>query len=146
MSSINATFSAHHEHCDSLFAAAEEAANRGDWPACETRTRDFAKALEAHLDTEEQSLFPAFEEATGMLAGPTVVMRSEHQQMRALTKALTQAAVAGESDAFFGTSETLLVFMEQHNRKEEGILYPLCDQSIASAQRLAGELAAALRT
>ena len=45
--------------------------------------RDSFQALVLqHFCAEEQVLFPAFEEQTGMLTGPTQVMRSEHMQLR----------------------------------------------------------------
>ena len=35
-----------------------------------------------HFEMEEAVLFPAFEEATGMTQGPTMVMHAEHVQMK----------------------------------------------------------------
>ena len=85
-------------------------------------------------------LFPAFEAATGMSGGPTAVMRGEHAQMRALVEAIQAAVSARDADEFFGSCETLVIFMEQHNRKEEGILYPMCDDRIPQAQAMADQL------
>lgn len=86
-------------------------------------------------------LFPAFENATGMTQGPTQVMRMEHGQMRELTEQMNQALAAQDADAFAGAAETLLILMQQHNMKEENILYPMCDQALAGqVDTLAAEL------
>jgi hypothetical protein len=74
----------HHKHCDEIFADAEEACGNGDWVAGAKAFADFAGQLETHFKSEEEVLFPAFESATGMVSGPTEVMRGEHRQMREL--------------------------------------------------------------
>lgn len=121
----------HHAHCDDLFSAAEAAAQKGDWSACALAQNAFAAELEAHLAAEERLLFPAFENATGMRQGPTQVMRMEHEQMRALVGQMNTALAAHDAENFAGAAETLLILMQQHNMKEENILYPMCDQSLA---------------
>lgn len=145
MSEIRQILPAHHTHCDDLFSAAEAAAQKGDWAACESAQSAFSTELEAHLSAEERLLFPAFENATGMRQGPTQVMRMEHEQMRALLAQMNDALQAKDTDAFLGTSETLLILMQQHNMKEENILYPMCDQSLAGQlDTLCAELQQAL--
>ena len=121
----------HHTHCDDLFSAAEEAAQKGDWAGCATSHQAFADALEAHLSAEEAVLFPAFENATGMRHGPTQMMRLEHEQMRELVRQMGAARTARDGEGYAGAAETLLILMQQHNMKEENILYPMCDQSLA---------------
>jgi hemerythrin-like domain-containing protein len=36
-----------------------------------------------------------------------------------------------DGDEFAGEAETLLILMQQHNMKEENILYPMCDAHLA---------------
>lgn len=145
MSDIRTVMPPHHKHCDVLFSNAEEAAQRADWAACEKSCQAFAEELEAHLCAEEELLFPAFEEASGMRQGPTQVMRMEHGQMRELVAQMQAAVPARDGDAFAGAAETLLILMQQHNMKEENILYPMCDQMLAAQQAtLAAELLARL--
>ncbi|MBV2234679.1 MAG: hemerythrin domain-containing protein [Sterolibacterium sp.] len=137
----------HHKHCDELFSAAEEAAQQGNWQRCAASQAGFAAELLAHLDAEETLLFPAFEEATGMRQGPTQVMRMEHGQMRGLAEQMNAALAAQDADAFAGAAETLLILMQQHNMKEENILYPMCDQALAEQiETLAAELQQRLAT
>lgn len=123
----------HHKHCDELFATAEARAHAGDWGACETASKQFLSELEAHFATEEQVLFPAFEAATGMSSGPTQVMRMEHAQMRELMAQMAAALNGRDRNAYAGIADTLLILMQQHNMKEENILYPMCDRSLAGS-------------
>ncbi|HEX8989331.1 MAG TPA: hemerythrin domain-containing protein [Rhodocyclaceae bacterium] len=131
----------HHKHCDELFASAEDLAHQGDWPRCAASAERFRAETEAHFATEEEVLFPAFAAATGMNGGPVAVMRMEHAQMRELMAAMTESAKAQDRNGFIGAAETLLILMQQHNMKEENILYPMCDNSLgAVAPDIAGAL------
>lgn len=135
----------HHRHCDTLFVAAEEAAQNGDWAAAAPAFERFQAQMTAHFEAEEALLFPAFEAATGMSAGPTQMMRHEHDQMRGLLSQLAAACEAKDGDGYSGAAETLLMLMQQHNMKEENILYPMCDQALgAEAERLGAKMDAML--
>lgn len=123
----------HHKHCDDLFAAAEALAHAGDWDGAERLGEKFCAEIEAHFTTEEQVLFPAFATATGMSGGPVAVMRMEHAQMRDLMAQLAAATKAQDRGTYAGIADTLLIMMQQHNMKEENILYPMCDDSLASS-------------
>jgi len=131
----------HHRHCDNLFVAAEEAAQRGDWAAAAPAFERMRDQMQAHFAAEEDLLFPAFETATGNSSGPTRVMRLEHDQMRPLLEQLEAACAARDADAYAGAAETLLILMQQHNMKEENILYPMCDQALgAEAERIGAQM------
>jgi len=121
----------HHRHCDELFSILEQSAAGHDWDSGFAPLVSFIAEMERHFHCEEDLLFPAFETATGMSQGPTQVMRMEHQQMRALMQQMQEAWTARDGDAFSGAAETLLILMQQHNMKEENILYPMCDQRVA---------------
>ena len=137
----------HHRHCDNLFVAAEESAQRGDWALAGPSFERFHGQMKAHFEAEERVLFPAFEAATGMSEGPTQMMRYEHDQMRALLTELAAACAAHDREAYAGVAETLLMLMQQHNMKEENILYPMCDQALgAEAERLGATMSAMLET
>jgi len=81
---------------------------------------------------EEEVLFPAFEARTGNSMGPTQVMRMEHAQMRGLLQEMASAVLAGNQNGFLGLSETLNMLMQQHNLKEENMLYPMSDRVLDS--------------
>ena len=135
----------HHRHCDDLFVAAETAVQNGDWAAAASAFVHFYAQMKAHFDAEESVLFPAFEAATGMRAGPTQMMRHEHEQMRGLLAQLVDACEAKDGEQYAGAAETLLMLMQQHNMKEENILYPICDQALgAEAERIGAQMDAML--
>lgn len=129
----------HHRLCDDAFVAAENAVGRGDWAAAKPALERFQAQMHAHFDAEENVLFPEFEEITGMTQGPTQMMRYEHEQMRALLEQLDGACSTRDADGYAGAAETLLMLMQQHNIKEENILYPMCDRALGNAADTMGE-------
>ncbi|MCB9576311.1 MAG: hemerythrin domain-containing protein [Polyangiaceae bacterium] len=119
-------FTEDHRHCDELWAQLEEHPTLEAW-------RSFDRALRRHFAMEEDVLFPAIEAAMGMHgAGPTTVMRTEHSQMRAVLEQMGRAAESGNLDEALDHGDTLLMLTQQHNAKEEGVLYPLADRATAS--------------
>lgn len=131
MITINQFMADDHRRCDDLFIGAENAADQGDWASCARQFKEFADGMERHFRMEENVLFPVFEQHTGMTMGPTEVMRNEHAQMRDVLKQLEQAVEKKNQDAYLSYSETLLILMQQHNLKEESVLYPMIDQSLS---------------
>lgn len=137
MPTIKSTLEADHARCDALFAEAESAVASGDWKQAAAALGLFDAALSRHLAMEEGVLFPAFEQATGNASGPTVVMRSEHRQLRDITADARRALEQHASDDFFAAVETMRIMMGQHNLKEEGILYPMAGRFLKdSAEQL----------
>ncbi|MDX2470622.1 MAG: hemerythrin domain-containing protein [SAR324 cluster bacterium] len=122
---------AEHQECDRLFAIAEEAALDGNIELAKDPIGAAIAINRAHFQLEETILFPAFEEATQMTGGPTAVMRMEHDQMRDLLNRIEQATIAGKLDEVAKVFETLMILMQQHNLKEENMLYPMMDQALA---------------
>lgn len=131
MTSIQDTMTHDHKRCDHYFAEAEQLVSNQQWSEAQNLVQQFRAALLNHLQFEENTLFPAFEEKTGMTQGPTQMMRHEHEQMRELISELIQAAQDQNQDRYLGLSESLLIYMQQHNMKEEQILYPMIDQECA---------------
>lgn len=120
-----------HRAIDKLWAEVEGAVEAGDdgrAKACFTTFRD---TMLRHLKMEEEVLFPAFEQATGMRGGPTQVMRMEHEQMRGLLSQMSGLADAGDLSEVVDQGDTLLMLIQQHNSKEEGILYPMAEQHLS---------------
>lgn len=136
MTSIPDYMKSKHRECDDIFTEAESAVASGDWTQASGQWTAFKDELENHFGQEEGTLFPAFEQATGMTGGPTHVMRMEHQQMRALVQDLDQALTNQDKDTFLGLSETLMVMMQQHNMKEEMMLYPMLAQNLPQGEEI----------
>lgn len=131
MVNISEHMSSEHKRCDALYLEAEKAATDGDWTTTRQAYEDFCLSMEQHFKMEEKVLFPEFEQAQGSEMGPTQVMRHEHEQMRSLMGTTQQALDTEDKDEFLGEAETLLMFMQQHNAKEEMMLYPAADQILA---------------
>lgn len=147
METIRDCLSSDHRACDAAFAATEQAVAAGKWDAARAAFETLREAMLAHLAAEEEILFPAFEARTGMSMGPTRVMRGEHAQMRELLEAAGEALAAQDAEDYAGNAETLLILTQQHNMKEENVLYPMCDQHLAiEASGLVKRLAAALHS
>ena len=118
-----------HRRCDHLLASCESEIAARSWQAADETAIAFRDALLHHFALEEEVLFPALEQANPAAGGPTGVMRMEHRQIRHLLDDLAEAVRARDSDTCLGDLETLHMLSQQHNAKEEGILYPLADRS-----------------
>jgi DUF438 domain-containing protein len=130
MNNISDFMAGDHRRCDDIFVDVEQAVASGEWERAVAGYAQFQSAVLQHFSAEETLLFPAFEQKTGMTMGPTQVMRGEHEQMRELMDAARAALVARDADDYSGNAETLLIMMQQHNMKEENVLYPMCDQHL----------------
>ena len=131
MSTIKEFLSTDHSRCDEIFANMEEKAGESLSSAREL-CEEFKEATERHFQMEERVMFLEFETKTGMTEGPTAMMRHEHVQMRNLMKQMLEAIDANNKDKFFGLSETLMILLQQHNMKEEQMLYPMAQQHLAA--------------
>lgn len=134
------TLTAQHRACDADLVRAEQMTQRANWHKAEQAVSDFVDHTEAHLSYEEQTLFPQLEAALPMAAGPTAVMRGEHGQIRTLSSELAVAVAAHDAAAVSDLVETLLLLLQQHNAREEAVLYPLADRELAPDARLAGTM------
>jgi len=130
MSTIKEFLSNDHSRCDEIFASMEEAASTSLEDAKKI-CLEFIQATEHHFQMEERVMFLEFETKTGMTQGPTQMMRHEHTQMRALMQDMFKALEDGNKDKFFGYSETLMILLQQHNMKEEQMLYPMAQQHLS---------------
>ncbi|MBP7769548.1 MAG: hemerythrin domain-containing protein [Aliarcobacter sp.] len=132
MSTISSFLTADHRACDEEFADLENAVASGDWDLSAEKLNKFITDLLHHFDMEEKVMFPTFEDVTGMTQGPTMIMRMEHDQMRQLLNALQEDLESKNKNHFFGVSESLMMLMQQHNMKEEQMLYTMADTHLAA--------------
>lgn len=131
MQTIVEFMSANHHACDEAFAIAEQAALANNWSEAETAFNNFRTELARHFRMEEDELFPTLVSAGGP-AGPVQVMRMEHAQMNTLIEQMAAAVSSQDAQGYGGRSETLLIVMQQHNLKEEQMLYPIADRVLAT--------------
>jgi len=130
MSTIKEYLTNDHRKCDDIFAKMEEEAG-SSLENARALAQEFVVDMQHHFAMEEQVMFPEFEQKTGMTQGPTEMMRQEHSQMRSLFTQLINSIDENNSDRFFGTSETLMILLQQHNMKEEQMLYPMAQQHLS---------------
>ena len=129
MSDIKEFMTQDHRDCDEIFAQMEDAVASKSGEAL-AKFEAFDDALTNHFKMEEMVLFPMFEQKTRMIDGPTQVMVMEHEQMRGLLSKMEDAIECNDNETFFGVSETLMILMQQHNMKEEQMLYTMAQQHL----------------
>ncbi len=122
-----------HRRLDAIVEEVEAKVDDGDFGAARALFAEFVCGLDRHIDFEEEILFSYFEGKTGMRgAGPTVVMRQEHVQIREKMAAVTRALVAEKQEDFSWALRELVDVLGAHNQKEEGMLYPMTDTEAGS--------------
>lgn len=136
MKNLAQTFCEQHQACDRWFSDTEIAVNHGDWIDASAHFSNFQTHLYRHLKLEEDQLFPAIENITANLDGPTRMMRIEHQQIRHIIAALAEALEKQDSEMFFAQADMFRVMNFQHNLKEENILYPMADKLLSAYPNL----------
>ncbi len=131
MNTISIFLGTDHTRCDDLLAQMELEVTQQKWESAQTACEDFERAMERHFAMEETVLFIEFEQATGNSAGPTSVMRMEHQHIRDIIRRVSEAVSLRDADNFFGHADTLRIMLHQHNMKEESILYVMTDRVLS---------------
>lgn len=116
-----------HRGCDMSFAKAEEEVLDNNWVAAIEKFEAFAHETLLHFKKEEEELFPAFELKSGNTEGPTKVMRFDHEYIRGLIGKMAEALENKDKDAYLSLAESIMILIQQHNMKEEQMLYAMCD-------------------
>jgi len=131
MQSIKEYLTHEHRECDEIFAAMEAKASSSLEEAAPL-VDSFVAEMEKHFQKEEKVMFLEFETKTGMTMGPTQMMRQEHAQMRNLMEQLKESVANENKEKFFGLAETLMILLQQHNMKEEQMLYTMAQQHLSA--------------
>lgn len=121
-----------HRDCDEIFAQMENEVASENWTQANKKFQEFVGDLEHHFNMEEKVMFPAFEQRTGMMGGPTAMMRMEHEQMRNVVSLMKKDLDEKNKNHFFGLSESLMMIIQQHNMKEEQMLYAMADNHLGA--------------
>lgn len=142
-----------------------EAALADTLPVFDQIGRMMATELDLHRRKEDDVLFPAMEEMIGA-AGPTAVMRQEHQEIHeqgvllretlhelnevqhpaieaSAEKLRRLTANGGSATALQATGEEIIQLLDMHFGKEEEILFPMAYQMLESdtMQQIAAQFA-----
>jgi len=132
---ISTYLTTEHRLCDNIFAEAEKAVAGGDFAKGKEKFLEFADETLLHFKKEEEEFFPAFEAITGSSDGPTMVMKHEHEQVRGLMGKMAQAIESEDKDAYLSLAESMMILLQQHNMKEEQMLYAMADRVMQAPQK-----------
>ena len=140
MSTTITTLVRQHRDCDEAIEQVEACVRAKDWDAAAGAFARLESALQGNFSTEEQRLFPAFEQAVGFSNGPTAVMRHEHE-VRGLLDNAREWLELKDVAALAAELDTLVVLLQQHNVKEENVLFPMCQAQVKGLDTLLADFA-----
>lgn len=131
-SSISAVFEPEHRWLDARFEQFWQGLARGEFKA--EPFEEAARVLHRHIYLEEEILFPEVE-ARGV-EGPTAVMAQEHGEIWRLLDEIRDLARQDPLDKRLAQAfAALRNVLEEHNFKEEQILYPASDRLLSQDDR-----------
>lgn len=121
-----------HRECDEFFENLEEFVNNGDFEKASNLFNEWKKVNLRHFEIEENYLFPETAKSMGAKIPPIMVMEMEHQQIRNCINQMEMAINQNNGKTFLGLADTCMIMIQQHNMKEEQILYPIIDRSLSN--------------
>ena len=95
--------------------------------------RSFAPRLETHLRKEEEALFPAIQRLLGTESGPLVLLRDQHEQLRAYLNELAELLQVPEAacwERLESAGKALVDLLEDHEEKEGRFFIDLLASSL----------------
>ncbi|MBA5687851.1 hemerythrin domain-containing protein [Rugamonas apoptosis] len=117
-----------HSRCDGLYADAVAHVAAHDWDQAAISFLEFAEAMRRHVEMEERVVYPAFEELLANTAAPTQSLHAEHHLLCEIMHRMGMAIQRRDVIEFSDHADTFRLITEQHNLKEEGILFPMFDK------------------
>lgn len=121
-----------HRECDHLLTQAEDLLDTGAFEEAQSKYNAFKDEALLHFTMEEEYLFPMLEEKSGMGSmGPTSVMRMEHSQAKALFEKMDESYRDQDKERAFSLGESMNILLQQHNLKEEQMLYTMINNTFA---------------
>lgn len=135
MVKISQSMTEDHRRIDRIFVDIEKSISKSAWEDAMSLTDLFDELMERHFAVEEDCIFPAVEQATASASGPVRIMTMEHDQIRYLINVLRSAITEKSRDHGLSASETLLIMIQQHNTKEESVLYPMADKTVQTLEQ-----------
>ena len=129
---INKFMTSEHRSCDEQFAQLENIVDSGNFDGAKIMFDEFKSHMLQHFAMEEKVMFPEYSSCGGGHCDPTQVMIMEHDQMRQLFDQMENALKEEDVNKFLGFSENLLFTMQQHNMKEEQMMYNFADETLNS--------------
>lgn len=133
--SVTTYMSWDHDRLDAILRDVNLKVDAGRMAQARQAYREFEQGLARHIRIEEELLFPLFEVRTGVVAGPTAVMRAEHREIERALEIMREGLEKGDPSAFRDGLRFLREVLPDHNTKEEHVLYPTTDRVLSEAER-----------
>ena len=138
-------FTEDHRRCDSTWGEFEEHVASGDDAAAQGSWKAFHDQLLLHLQMAAAGVCPAFVGAWARPGGPPAVLGQVQAPLGGRGAQMAGAANGGDLQRVLDQGDTLLMLIQQHNAKEEAMLYPMTERALAGrwseiAQKLRGYL------
>jgi hemerythrin-like domain-containing protein len=125
-------FEQDHRDCDARWADVEELLDAGDIELAQAAWQKYDASMRRHLAMEDKVLFPAFEaRSDATTASPVAALKLEHEQMEGLLDLIAEAIEAVDAEQAMDLGDTLLMLVQQHNAREEDMLYPEAEKLLA---------------
>lgn len=128
-----------HDHrlCDHAYEAVEKYILEQNYTLAEKEFLQWKNLNLKHFSIEEEILFPQTVSGLGAKIPPIMVMEMEHIQIKKMFDEIEKTILTKDSKKFHELAETCLIMIQQHNMKEEQILYPIIDRA---TQNISDEL------
>lgn len=125
-----------HRECDSGFENIEFFISNNKKSEALILFNNWVKKNLIHFDIEENIIFPKLSEKLGMDIPPVKMMLLEHAQIKNLIKEMDISLRTDDIETFLGLADSCFMLIQQHNMKEEQILYTLIDNSLSDSSDL----------
>lgn len=130
---ISALMSQDHRDCDYAFENIENALEQKNFAVAKIAFEKWKNLNLKHFSIEEEILFPETIKTMGVKIPPIMVMEMEHMQIKNCFLEIEKSLTAEDTSKFHQLAETCMIMIQQHNMKEEQILYPIIDRAIATS-------------
>lgn len=124
-----------HDRLDALLDEAAEQVEEGRWADAREPYGVFERGLDRHMRLEEEIVFPLFEARSGIVDGPTAVLREEHRAIRGALALMRGGILDSDAQAFRDGIAFFHTVMPEHDAKEEHFLYPMTDRMLTDRER-----------
>jgi len=125
-----ATLCSDHQRLDGVFEALLNRVHVNDTQAAQATWTEFDRGLTAHIEAEEASLLPLFEQCD---PGEAAVIRGEHAKIKSL---LAELGVLLDLHALREDKVAEFVsFLRAHAAREERVLYQWAERELPEAPR-----------
>lgn len=114
-----------HGEYEKLLSNCQEAVESEDWESVNRLFTEFIRLLKAHVDLEEQVLYPAYESKAITPKEPTDSLRREHDKLIQYLRGMLPICSTRNSEHFLECLVEFEKLLIKHHEKEEDIFLPM---------------------